>query len=490
MAAAILALFLQSDPRSPVPDASVLKETEKLVRDVFKEEYARKGPGDRQALARKMLQQAIETKDDNNARYVLLAEARSIATDMADSPTALRAAEEMGRLYRVDGIALRQSTLAALALASKSNEELKALALALLRLADEAADSNNFDAAEKAAAAAASAGQRSKELVLYSKAQAKVRELGELKSRREQIRKALDILASRPDDPAANLLVGRDLCFSKAKWDEGLPRLAKGGDATLAALAVRDLANPKGAAELAELGDGWWGYAEKEPGAARTQILRRAASWYERALADTAGLAKMRLEKRIQEVRGLTTVDLLKLIDPAQDAILGPWTLDANGLRCTAAGGTRPQLLVPYLPPEEYDLNMVVERKSGAHYIILGMMSGAARFALVLDSWPSQGYIYGLQFVDGKFVKDNETNRKGQFLMVGKPVTVTCAVRRSGVSVTLDGKQIINWNSGYERLSAFSGAPPRGLFFELFESSYEISRLTLTPLGEEGTRTR
>lgn len=485
-------VFAQAPPdsRSPVPEAAAVKDIEKLVRDVYKDEYARRGAADRLALARRLLREAIATKDDAGSRYVLLKEARALALEGADSETALKAVEETSKLYRVDGLGLKQQTLTALATTAKTPAELKTLASALLQLADEALEQNNLDAAEQAAAAAAPAAQRAKEIPMVLKAQVKSKEIRELKSRAEQLKKALDLLAAQPEDGAANLLVGQDLCFSKGKWEEGLPRLAKGNDPVLQALAARDLANPQAPAEQVLVGDGWWNVGEKESGPARVRARQRSVLWYERAVAGTTGLSKLRLEKRIAEVRSADVVDLLKLIDPAQDTLSGPWTVDAKGLHGSATAGTRPQLLVPYLPPQEYDLTMVVQRKSGAHYLILGMMSGDARFSLVLDSWPDKGYVYGLQWVDGKFVIDNESAAKGKHLHVGKPATVTCAVRRTGVSVTVDGKPILNWTAGYDRLSTYAGAPPKGIFFELFESAYVISQLTVTPLSGEGTRTR
>ena len=48
--------------RSPIPEAAAQKESEKLVRDVFKADYARRTPADQQALADKLIREAVATK--------------------------------------------------------------------------------------------------------------------------------------------------------------------------------------------------------------------------------------------------------------------------------------------------------------------------------------------------------------------------------------------------------------------------------------------
>ena len=51
-------------------------------------------------------------------------------------------------------------------------------------------------------------------------------------------------LESTPTDAAANVLIGRFLCFVKGDWESGLARLALGGDESLRATAEKDAAVP------------------------------------------------------------------------------------------------------------------------------------------------------------------------------------------------------------------------------------------------------
>ena len=48
----------------PEPDAAAQKDVLRKIKDLFKDEYAKKLPADQQALARKLLQSGMETADD------------------------------------------------------------------------------------------------------------------------------------------------------------------------------------------------------------------------------------------------------------------------------------------------------------------------------------------------------------------------------------------------------------------------------------------
>jgi formylglycine-generating enzyme required for sulfatase activity len=117
-------------------------------------------------------------------------------------------------------------------------------------------------------------------------------------------------LASKPNDPAANLAVGQFDCFVKAEWDRGLPLLALGSDAELRALAEKELAGVSDAGAQVELGDGWWALSETEAGLARDHLREHAAKWYERAQPSLEGLAKAKVEKRLKEVEALASQGL------------------------------------------------------------------------------------------------------------------------------------------------------------------------------------
>src|SRR5262245_60920295 len=106
-----LLLAALQDSRLPPPDAAAQKNAEKLVRDIFKDEYNRKDAVSRRALAQKLIKQAGETADDPTSRFVLLSEARDLAADGGDVRTALAAAQQLAKTYAVDPAGAKRAVL-------------------------------------------------------------------------------------------------------------------------------------------------------------------------------------------------------------------------------------------------------------------------------------------------------------------------------------------------------------------------------------------
>lgn len=291
----------QDPDRPPVPTGPDLTAAEKLIKDVFKDDYAKRTPADRQALARKMLTQALETKDDLNSRFVLLREARDLANQGGDIQTALSAVEELAKSFKIDTAAMRNTLLTNAAKTARTPEEFRALAVISLKLIDGLLVTDDYDAAEKLANTALQHARKSQDLPLANRVTAKGKEVLELKGRFEKLKKAAEKLVSSPEDPAANLLVGRFQCFQKGNWSGGLPHLAKCGDANLQGLAVKELANPSEPSEQIAVGDGWWDLSEKETGASRDILKEHATAWYTKCLDKLSGLSKTKVEKRLTD---------------------------------------------------------------------------------------------------------------------------------------------------------------------------------------------
>jgi len=80
--------------RAPVPSAEKQKESEKILKDLYKDQYAKKAPADRVALARTLLDQGRRSREDLNSLWAFYQEAQQIAAQNADTATALAAVEE------------------------------------------------------------------------------------------------------------------------------------------------------------------------------------------------------------------------------------------------------------------------------------------------------------------------------------------------------------------------------------------------------------
>ena len=118
------------------------------------------------------------------------------------------------------------------------------------------------------------------------------------------MQKGLAALKSNPDDPAANLTVGRFRCFRRNEWQGGLPHLAKVANEKLAAAAQLDAAagnNPKAQLKAA---DAWEKAAEgaKED---KQACVERAHFLYTSAVA--VGLTGLELQQANNRLTALTS---------------------------------------------------------------------------------------------------------------------------------------------------------------------------------------
>jgi hypothetical protein len=284
--------------RPPEPDARAKTTAEVLIRDIYKVDYARRSPADQQALAAKLIQQAAETKDDPAAQFVLLREARDLAAQAGDPATALDAVDKLAAGFAVDALAMKSAALAAASRAPRAPAAL--IAKSYLNLIDEAVDADQYDAAIDLATKAETAARLAKDAPLAGEAQSRRKDIESMRKEYQAVKDAWKTLKEKSDDPAANLNAGRFLCLVKGDWEKGLRLLARGSDPALQALAVKELAEPAKADERVALGDGWWDAAADKHGTAKSRLQARALHWYEKALPDTTGLVKAKLNQRIE----------------------------------------------------------------------------------------------------------------------------------------------------------------------------------------------
>lgn len=110
---------------------------------------------------------------------------------------------------------------------------------------------------------------------------------------------ALNTLVSTPDDPAANLIVGKYKVFVQGDYTFGIPHLAKSSDKTLQTLAQHEL-DPKNTdtpEKKVGMGDEWVIAAKKFPALSRA-FYDRASDWYVEAWPKLTDLWKAKLREQ------------------------------------------------------------------------------------------------------------------------------------------------------------------------------------------------
>ena len=185
------------------------------------------------------------------------------------------------------------------------------------------------------------------------------------------------------------------------------------------------------------------------------------------------------------------TVNLLGLIDPKLDVVEGEWMLK-DGVLISSKQVFWARLQIPYEPPVAYDLTLELERKVGLEAINIGLVHADSQFHVVLDGWPP-GMASGLATLDGKWANKNETTVRRPMFENGKRHTIICKVRRSGVSVSVDGKTVIDWNGDYGKLTnlRYLTVPnPKGLYISSVKCIYHFYKYELKPVRGRGKRVR
>ena len=310
---AFIPLLAAAEPEK-VPESGAVEDAKKLVRDLYKAEFAKKKTPEMLDLARRLHHDAEETKDPA-ARFVMLREARDLAARGGDVVLCMDIAATTTQLFAVSGSEVRAEALEAAEKAKAAPG--RAVAEAALDVAEDAVRVDDYTMAERMLKLAGLAASRATATSLSSVVSARLKDLDAIRkasATMEPVRKAL---AANPNDADANAKLGRFNCLLKGHWDVGLPMLAKGNDELLKAVAALDL-EKKAPTDRAAVGDRWMDVVEKfEPGE-RPEIRMRAYTAYQAGAYEATGLEKTRLDRRITE---------LEKLEPKIARLRGNWTV-------------------------------------------------------------------------------------------------------------------------------------------------------------------
>ena len=286
-------------PRKAVPAQSEQAAVRKVMKEVYAAELADRSAGGRQKLSEALLARADRSAGIPADQFVLLAAALDAAVEAGSLPLAFAAADRMGRLFDVDALAMKVAAATSAGGGAAQLGPPGDNVEAALALADQVAADDDYATALRVCAAVQPS--TSGNAALRARVAEKQRELGGARDAAAKVAKDFEKLKATPDDPAANLAIGRYLCFVKGDWEAGLPKLAKGSDTALKALAAQELTHPTSADEVAVLADAWWAAAAKQPAPVRAAVTDHAAALYKRSLDGARGLRREQIEKRIAE---------------------------------------------------------------------------------------------------------------------------------------------------------------------------------------------
>lgn len=289
--------------RTP-PDPAAIKESQRLVMEVFRSDFAAaKRRDDKLVLAEKLRTAAQNPQNDDAGRYSLLSYASNLAAENGDFGLALSCITELARLFELDDLSLRADAMSRAAKAITGNEanlQFIAVSNELIQLSAEA---ERFDVARQLCDTALVAARKLDNAPLVIELGNRAREMLALDRMAREGIKAQETLKATPDDASAHARLGKYLCFLRNDWPQGLEHLSKSDDPALKSLAEKDLA-----ANTADLritaGEAWYTAGEKQTSLLKKQFHRRAAQHLSAALPELTGLARLRVTNRLEQMGG------------------------------------------------------------------------------------------------------------------------------------------------------------------------------------------
>ena len=167
----------------PRPEPSTAKDS---PRDHVRLWQAFPLQSEKQALAKKLIGKANETKGDPASQFVMLRLAKDIATQASDGQTAFQAIDTMAETFQVDANTMKMAVLTKFASAAQKPAQHKSIAEQALKLVDQAVSQDHFMVANQLGKLALAEAKRALDRELVAQAQGRIAEVAELVKAREQ----------------------------------------------------------------------------------------------------------------------------------------------------------------------------------------------------------------------------------------------------------------------------------------------------------------
>jgi len=175
--------------------------------------------------------------------------------------------------------------------------------------------------------------------------------------------------------------------------------------------------------------------------------------------------------------------DGFALLDPPRDTVKGTGAFQDGKLNVTAPAKANSILTIPYRPPHNYNVELVVERKGGEDAFATLLTMKQFPFGLIVDGW--KGQVSGLGVLDGKEADQNETRSRGGVLPLNVPRALSIRVRPAEVLVLAGDQQLIHYKGSADRFAGLelsADMNPRLLSFHAVNSSFRVHSLQFQPL--------
>lgn len=312
-----------------VPSEADQAATAKVIRDLFKADYARTRPKERIELANKLLGQVAQTLADPATQFVLLREARDAAAAAGDIRLTQDIIGQILEAFEATLEEARGKAYETLATAVTDPLDCEVLTRTMSKAVDQAVARDDLQGAIKLHRLADQVARKARNPALVAQLSTKSRTLEILRKELSKYELARVKLAQDPRDAEANLQAGSYLAFFRNDFERGLPLLAIGKDEKLRDAAALELKGPTQPEDFIKLGDEWYTRSLGMDSSAKPHLQARALKWYRQAMPSLSGLSRVKIEKRIDELEKAA----LEQLDNAAIWLAVREALRANRLR-------------------------------------------------------------------------------------------------------------------------------------------------------------
>lgn len=437
----------------------------------------------KQEAIQKLTEMASDSNLPPDELYVVLTTTLPLVREQGDHPEYLKLVEQFIESFQMNAEDERARYIVEYMASCKSGATLEPILSEAVAVANRAARSNQYRAADQLLDAAEKQVKRLSATKL-AKPLAEVRQ--SLRAREvafEAMTQARKSLSQKADDPKANSAVGLWLAVYESDWEQARPRLLLGSDAKWKAAVSAEPTLPSEIERQLEAADAWWDVAQVATGDAKLATQRRAQEWYLKYEPNAKSpLVKARIAKRLEEISasvdpksaiavGSTKtskpddgpiavgkqIDLLKSFKLPDHGLRGDLRRDGNSVVASSSNGI---FMLPVAVQGSYEIEIEFTPVESEPFKCMFPV-GWTSCGIVVGAY--DGRVSGMEIVDGKDIEKADTStgaavRPG-LLVGGRRHEMRIEVNQAGEAATieaeLDKTRVTSWRGQVSQLSPY-----------------------------------
>lgn len=450
-----------AETRMPVPEQAKVTEATQLIADLYKSDYEKaKTPFAQATLAKKLVDDAIQSKNDPSGQFALFEIGRKMAIKSGDLDLSLWATKQQSDVFAIDRWELTRDALRDIAPLAKNTPARHALLRYLTVHYHEALRADRLVVAADLLSLGQAAARAVNDEDLLKQWKRRKELLATRTTAKTAAEAALVTLKTAPADMEANATAGAYRCLYLNDWQEGLPLLALGTVSPLQQAAEKDLRGVTNDTERITLADAWYDLAQAETDQAKIALLHRAEAHYLPAVATLMALPKRRVENRLNEIMTAGEplaknewIELLDLVDLNKHTSgAGHW--QRSGVALVTNSDDVRRVALPLVVDGSFELHIQTTRHSGPDQFHIDLSRAANYAGFVYDCMA--GRVSSMNNINHKGPHDNGTGIAPANLPNGKPHLMSLYFDRkedqAACVVRLDNKPYFSWTGAADSL--------------------------------------